>query len=304
MSYNLYELLSNTNFLGISLTLLKKFAVQILKALAFLSHFGIIHCGTFSHWSSSSIHILPFSDPPIYLSTQKDLKPENIVLRHPRCSTIKLIDFGSACHINERMYTYIQSRFYRSPEVMLGCPYGHPIDMWGLGCILVEMHTGKPLFPGKDNTEMIHRITHLLEPVPTEMMKNASSTSRRKFQSIFKPVCRWSKTSTSREIVRTFLLATKRCSNEKSLPLLSPKCRKHIGSFFCTGYRLECSYNPLKENTLEAVVAPAAKRRSGDASHTPQKYEVFLSLIRSMLAVNPVERITPHDAFLYLKNNL
>ena len=48
------------------------------------------------------------------------------------------------------MYSYIQSRFYRSPEVMLGLPYTVAIDMWSLGCILVEMHTGEPLFAGTE----------------------------------------------------------------------------------------------------------------------------------------------------------
>ena len=48
------------------------------------------------------------------------------------------------------MFYYIQSRFYRSPEVLLGIPYNLAIDMWSLGCILVEMHTGEPLFSGKD----------------------------------------------------------------------------------------------------------------------------------------------------------
>jgi len=48
------------------------------------------------------------------------------------------------------MFHYIQSRFYRSPEVLLGIPYDLAIDMWSLGCILVEMHTGEPLFSGKD----------------------------------------------------------------------------------------------------------------------------------------------------------
>ena len=46
------------------------------------------------------------------------------------------------------MYQYIQSRFYRSPEVLLGIPYDLAIDMWSLGCILVEMHTGESLFSG------------------------------------------------------------------------------------------------------------------------------------------------------------
>ena len=45
---------------------------------------------------------------------------------------------------------YMQSRFYRSPEVLLGIPYGHPIDIWSLGCILAELYTGYPLFPGEN----------------------------------------------------------------------------------------------------------------------------------------------------------
>ena len=46
------------------------------------------------------------------------------------------------------MYSYIQSRFYRSPEVMLGLRYGTAIDMWSLACLLAELYTGYPLFPG------------------------------------------------------------------------------------------------------------------------------------------------------------
>lgn len=49
-----------------------------------------------------------------------------------------MIDFGSSCFEDERVYTYIQSRFYRSPEVILGVSYGVPIDMWSFGCILAE----------------------------------------------------------------------------------------------------------------------------------------------------------------------
>ena len=62
-----------------------------------------------------------------------DLKPENILLRHPKRSAIKVIDFGSSCRTKNRLYSYIQSRFYRSPEVMLGLPYNTAIDMWSLG---------------------------------------------------------------------------------------------------------------------------------------------------------------------------
>ena len=57
---------------------------------------------------------------------------------------------GSSCFESERVYTYIQSRFYRSPEVILGMAYGMPIDMWSFACILAELYTGYPLFPGED----------------------------------------------------------------------------------------------------------------------------------------------------------
>ena len=60
------------------------------------------------------------------------------------------------------MYSYIQSRFYRSPEVMLGLPYTVAIDVWSLGCILVEMHTGEPLFSGQDEGDQIVKIYELL----------------------------------------------------------------------------------------------------------------------------------------------
>ena len=71
-----------------------------------------------------------------------DLKPENILLRDPKRSAIKLVDFGSSCREGQTVYSYIQSRFYRSPEVLLGCSYTCAIDLWSLGCILFEMHTG------------------------------------------------------------------------------------------------------------------------------------------------------------------
>ena len=55
-----------------------------------------------------------------------------------------------------QIYQYIQSRFYRSPEVLLGIPYDLAIDMWSLGCILVEMHTGEPLFAGSNEVGKRH----------------------------------------------------------------------------------------------------------------------------------------------------
>lgn len=60
------------------------------------------------------------------------------------------------------VYTYIQSRFYRSPEVILGLPYSMPIDMWSFGCILAELYTGYPLFPGENEVEQLACIMEVL----------------------------------------------------------------------------------------------------------------------------------------------
>ena len=75
---------------------------------------------------------------------------------------IKVIDFGSACHERQTVYTYIQSRFYRSPEVLLGLTYNSAIDMWSLGCIAVELFLGLPLFPGTSEYNQITRIVEML----------------------------------------------------------------------------------------------------------------------------------------------
>jgi len=149
LSYNLYDLLRHTSFKGVSLNLIRKFGKRILKALCFLAlrDVSVIHC---------------------------DLKPENILLRHPRRSAIKLIDFGSSCRDGQTVYSYIQSRFYRSPEVLLGCSYSTEIDMWSLGCILIEMHTGEPLFSGQDEGDQIVKIYELLGAPPPQMVQSGT----------------------------------------------------------------------------------------------------------------------------------
>ncbi len=135
MGINLYELIKKYNFRGFSLTLLQRFARQNLGSLVFLRRHRIIHC---------------------------DLKPENILLRQAGRSTLKLIDFGSSCFANQRIYTYIQSRFYRAPEIMLAIPYTEAIDMWSFGCILAELRTGFPLFPGDSEPEQMALIMELI----------------------------------------------------------------------------------------------------------------------------------------------
>uniref|UniRef100_A0A7S3D492 Protein kinase domain-containing protein n=1 Tax=Palpitomonas bilix TaxID=652834 RepID=A0A7S3D492_9EUKA len=152
-AFNLYELLKTSRFRGVSLHLTKKFTRQILRTLYFLSmdHTGIIHC---------------------------DLKPENIMLKHARKSALKVIDFGSACKKDDRAFTYIQSRFYRSPEILLGLDYSPAIDIWSLACIIVELHTGEPLFGGRDEIDQMFRICEVLGTPPKSMLERSKKVKR------------------------------------------------------------------------------------------------------------------------------
>ncbi|XP_057693703.1 dual specificity tyrosine-phosphorylation-regulated kinase 4 isoform X2 [Corythoichthys intestinalis] len=147
LGVNLYELIKKNNFQGFSVALIRRFTHALLRCLQMLHREKIIHC---------------------------DLKPENILLSQRGPGNIKVVDFGSSCYEQQRVYTYIQSRFYRSPEVILGHPYSMAIDMWSLGCILAELYTGYPLFPGESEVEQIACIMELLGMPPNDFVQSAS----------------------------------------------------------------------------------------------------------------------------------
>lgn len=109
--------------------------MQILTAVAVIHMNGVIHC---------------------------DIKPENILLKQPERSGLKIIDFGSSCKSNEKVYSYLQSRYYRAPEVIVGINYNEKIDIWSLGCVFVELFLGYPIFPGKDERDQMRTIISIL----------------------------------------------------------------------------------------------------------------------------------------------
>lgn len=84
-----------------------------------------------------------------------------------------MIDFGSSCYENQRIYTYIQSRFYRAPEVIVGARYSMAIDMWSFGCILSELLTGYPLFAGEDEADQLACIIEILGVPPAHLLDSA-----------------------------------------------------------------------------------------------------------------------------------
>jgi len=66
--------------------------------------------------------------------------------------------------LNEANFSYIQSRFYRAPEVILGDKYHFPIDMWSFACLVAELHLGSPLFAGDNEQEQLSLIIRVIGP--------------------------------------------------------------------------------------------------------------------------------------------
>ncbi|XP_010474313.1 PREDICTED: dual specificity tyrosine-phosphorylation-regulated kinase 4-like [Camelina sativa] len=122
---------------------LQSITIQCLESLQFLHGLGLIHC---------------------------DLKPENILVKsYSRCE-IKVIDLGSSCFETDHLCSYVQSRSYRAPEVILGLPYDKKIDVWSLGCILAELCTGNVLFQNDSPASLLARVMGIVGSFDSEML--------------------------------------------------------------------------------------------------------------------------------------
>uniref|UniRef100_A0A8D0FX79 Protein kinase domain-containing protein n=1 Tax=Strix occidentalis caurina TaxID=311401 RepID=A0A8D0FX79_STROC len=104
---------------------------------------------------------------PLPVRHIRTITPENIMLvdhaRYP--FHVKLVDFGSACILTEVRHVkqpYIQTRFYRAPEILLGLPFCEKVDVWSLGCVMAELHLGWPLYPGINEYDQVRYICSTL----------------------------------------------------------------------------------------------------------------------------------------------
>ncbi|KAL8898262.1 MAG: hypothetical protein Q9207_006795 [Kuettlingeria erythrocarpa] len=132
LSINLREVLKKFGRdVGINLKAVRAYAQQMFLGLSLLRKCNVLHA---------------------------DLKPDNVLVNESR-NVLKICDLGSASDASENEITpYLVSRFYRAPEIILGVPYDFGIDVWSVGCTLFELYTGKILFTGRSNNQMLRAI--------------------------------------------------------------------------------------------------------------------------------------------------
>uniref|UniRef100_A0A674NMP4 non-specific serine/threonine protein kinase n=1 Tax=Takifugu rubripes TaxID=31033 RepID=A0A674NMP4_TAKRU len=239
LEQNLYDFLKHSKFSPLPLRHIRPILQQVATALMKLKSLGLIHA---------------------------DLKPENIMLVDPirQPYRVKVIDFGSASHVSKAVCsTYLQSRYYRAPEIILGLPFCEAIDMWSLGCVIAELFLGWPLYPGASEYDQIRYISQT-QGLPAEYLLSAGTKTVRFFN-------RGPDSSYPLWRLKT------PAEHEMEMGIKSKEARKYI--FNCLDDMMQVNLSSHLEGT--DMLAEKADRRE------------FIDLLKRMLRLDADKRITP-----------
>ncbi|XP_028666278.1 homeodomain-interacting protein kinase 2 isoform X2 [Erpetoichthys calabaricus] len=239
LEQNLYDFLKQNKFSPLPLKYIRPILQQVATALMKLKSLGLIHA---------------------------DLKPENIMLVDPARQPyrVKVIDFGSASHVSKAVCsTYLQSRYYRAPEIILGLPFCEAIDMWSLGCVIAELFLGWPLYPGASEYDQIRYISQT-QGLPAEYLLSAGTKTTRFF---------------NRDPDSAYPLWRLKTpeDHEGETGIKSKEARKYI--FNCLDDMAQVNMTTDLEGS--DMLAEKADRRE------------FIDLLKKMLTIDADKRITP-----------
>uniref|UniRef100_A0A8D1CXA8 non-specific serine/threonine protein kinase n=2 Tax=Sus scrofa TaxID=9823 RepID=A0A8D1CXA8_PIG len=239
LEQNLYDFLKQNKFSPLPLKYIRPVLQQVATALMKLKSLGLIHA---------------------------DLKPENIMLVDPSRQPyrVKVIDFGSASHVSKAVCsTYLQSRYYRAPEIILGLPFCEAIDMWSLGCVIAELFLGWPLYPGASEYDQIRYISQT-QGLPAEYLLSAGTKTTRFFnRDTDSPYPLWRLKTPD--------------DHEAETGIKSKEARKYI--FNCLDDMAQVNMTTDLEGS-DMLVEKADRRE-------------FIDLLKKMLTIDADKRITP-----------
>ncbi|CAD8050030.1 unnamed protein product [Paramecium primaurelia] len=228
LGFNLEELLQETKYQGLSLNMIKNILKQLISGLEFLHSLNWVHC---------------------------DIKPENILFTDNTAKQIQIIDFGSASELNVNLYYYIQSLYYRAPEIILGYKKTCAIDMWSVGCVAAQLYLGYPLFQGTSSFDQLSKILGLISITNQELIQNSP-----KFNDYF-----------IKENQNYVLKHLKKYENEQTLNLHDPGIQNITN--------IQELYLEFNKSSLRTIQEMATM-------------EDFVDLLKKLLEFDPVLRIT------------
>lgn len=220
---------------GMSLKAVRAYAKQLLVAIKHIHRCEVVHA---------------------------DIKPDNILISAGH-NLVKICDLGSAVELSEiEATTYLVSRFYRAPEICLGIKYGPPSDVFALGATLFELFTGKILFPGRSNNDMLRLFMEFRGKFSHKMIKQGSAWKQHFDENLDFKFLDHNKT-TRKKVTR---LITD-CSAKRS----------------------------ILDMAMTRVGPEKQKSSDPDAVMYVKKAKQFAEFISQMTALDPEKRATPDD---------
>ncbi|KAF4672039.1 Serine/threonine-protein kinase PRP4 [Perkinsus chesapeaki] len=215
-------------------------------------------------WSYSRQLLLALKHMKSCKIIHADIKPDNILISKNH-GHLKICDLGSACEIHEaqEVVEYLVSRFYRAPEIMLGYhKYDYAIDMWAIGCTLFELWTGKILFQGRNNNDMLKQIQDAKGKFPHKQIRASKFVEMRHH---FNEQC-------------DFLWQQK-------------------GG----GVKVITTFTPGSDSLKARILHSTRKLSDSDPNKRwfENKTKQFIDLVDQMTNLNPKHRITPEEALAH-----
>jgi serine/threonine protein kinase len=144
LGISLFDYVKANAYRPLPLYCVQSFADQLTRTIAFLHALRIVHTDL------KLENVLLATTSRLAMASKMTSARDSRPVLAPATTEIKLIDFGGATHLPPNAPPHaglINTRQYRSPEVILGMPWSFPSDVWSLGCILMEIYTGELLFP-------------------------------------------------------------------------------------------------------------------------------------------------------------
>ena len=152
LSLSLLDVLRQRKNRGLPLRLVRVILQDLVKALSVFDELDLMHL---------------------------DIKPENILMRSNKSVHVKLADIGSAEHVGETKCKYSITRYYRPPEIVLGCGMSKKADIWSLGTLIAELYLGHVLFNASDENQLLVLIEKILnKKIPIELIDKSPFASK------------------------------------------------------------------------------------------------------------------------------